>query len=368
MNESPVKIWLGMNFQGWIRLLKKNQFDFDRAHWRDVLLITLVSISHALRRRWQRRFLGRKIERTAVHDAPLFIIGHWRSGTTYLHNLFSQDPRFVYPTTSQCMSPNSFLLVGPVGKLITRRLLSPSKRPMDEMDLSFESPQEDEFALCNLGLPSPYLKVAFPNRPEPYPESLDLEGLDPRLLDQWKKGFIHFLKTVSYARPGRILLKSPTHTCRIKTLLELFPKAQFLHIVRSPYSVIPSTINLWKKIYPSQALHEPDFSGLESYVFGQYEHVMRRVEETRELLPAGQFYEVRYEEIVPDPAGALAKVYAKLKLGTFEEVRPKVEKYLATLSGYRKNRWDLAPELRDRIAKECDWVIRKYGYLKEGQS
>ena len=366
MNESPVKIWLGMNLQGWFRLLKMNQFDFDSAHRRDVAVITLASVSHALRRRWQRRFMGGKIERTVLHDAPLFIIGHWRSGTTYLHNLFSQDPRFVYPTTSQCMSPNSFLLVGPVGKFITRRLLSPSKRPMDEMDISFESPQEDEFGLCNLGLPSPYLKVAFPNRPEPYPGSLDLEGLDPRLLDQWKKGFVHFLKTVSYAKPGRILLKSPTRTCRIKTLLELFPKAQFLHIVRSPYSVIPSTINLWHKIYPMQALQQPDFSGLESYVFEQYDHVMKRVEETKSLVPAGQFCEVRYEDVVPDPAGAMARVYAELKLGAFEEVRPNVEKYLATLHGYKKNRWDLSPVLRERIAKQCDRVIRKYGYSNGG--
>jgi hypothetical protein len=46
---------------------------------------------------------------------------------------------------------------------------------MDNMAAGWDRPQEDEFALCMLGMQSPYLKIAFPNRPEPYPESDDIE-------------------------------------------------------------------------------------------------------------------------------------------------------------------------------------------------
>ena len=38
------------------------------------------------------------------HD-PVFILGHWRSGTTFMHNVFSCDKHFGYNTTYQnCLS------------------------------------------------------------------------------------------------------------------------------------------------------------------------------------------------------------------------------------------------------------------------
>ena len=36
------------------------------------------------------------------------------------------------------------------------------------MDLSLQHPQEDEFVWCMQGQPSPYLTLAFPNRPPPH--------------------------------------------------------------------------------------------------------------------------------------------------------------------------------------------------------
>ena len=46
---------------------------------------------------------------------------------------------------------------------------------MDNMMTGWDRPQEDEFALCNMGMPSPYLRMLFPNEPEQYPEYYDLE-------------------------------------------------------------------------------------------------------------------------------------------------------------------------------------------------
>lgn len=38
------------------------------------------------------------------HD-PVFILGHWRSGTTFVHNIFAQDDNFCYTTTYQTVFP-----------------------------------------------------------------------------------------------------------------------------------------------------------------------------------------------------------------------------------------------------------------------
>jgi len=107
---------------------------------------------------------------------------------------------------------------------------------MDNMKAGWTRPQEDEFALCMLGLPSPYLTLAFPNRPPQYPEYLDLEGLRAA---SWRTG-----SASSSLSPSADIQESqttgpeiPPHSCRIKTLLEMFPDARFVHIMRDPYVV-----------------------------------------------------------------------------------------------------------------------------------
>jgi len=143
----------------------------------------------------------------------LFIIGHWRTGTTLVHELMALDKRHTYPTTYECIDPNHFLLTEKLASRFLRFLL-PAQRPMDNMVMGWDRPQEDEFALCNLGQPSPYLTIAFPNCPPQYPEYFDLEDLSPEALSRWKECFIRFLKQVTLRNPKRIVLKSPTHTYR----------------------------------------------------------------------------------------------------------------------------------------------------------
>ena len=89
------------------------------------------------------------------------MIGHWRSGTTLLHELLVRDPRHTYPDTYACFAPNHFLVSGWWMKPCLKVLL-PSQRPIDNMPAGWDHPQEDEFALCNMGVPSPYLTIIFP--------------------------------------------------------------------------------------------------------------------------------------------------------------------------------------------------------------
>jgi hypothetical protein len=58
----------------------------------------------------------------------------------------------------------------------------------------------------------------------------------------------------------------------------------------------------------------------------------------------------------------MQEVYEKLELGEFETVRPALQQYVEGMSGYETNRYELAPELRDRIARRWAAFIRKYGY------
>ena len=95
--------------------------------------------------------------------------------------------------------------------------------------------------------------------------------------------------------------KSPPHTGRVKVLLEMFPDAKFVHIVRDPLVIFPSTVHLWKTLYSSQGMQKPTFDGLEEYVLANLTRMYERFETDRELIPAENFCEIRYEDLVADP-------------------------------------------------------------------
>ncbi len=82
---------------------------------------------------------------------------------TLLHELLILDPAHRYPTTMQCLSPNHAIVTEPIFRKL--QLDASLASAMDNMATDWDRPQEDEFALCMLGLPSPYLSIAFPNNP-----------------------------------------------------------------------------------------------------------------------------------------------------------------------------------------------------------
>jgi hypothetical protein len=361
--EWAPRIWEGCHFIAWARLLVRNRFAVHWSCWYIAVIVTLVSLCHSALRVLQAAWFGDRPERTPLREAPVFIIGHWRTGTTLLHELLILDPRHTYPTTYECLEPNHFLLTEGV---LTRTLpfLMPTRRPMDNMAAGWNRPQEDEFALCMLGQPSPYLTIAFPNRPPQGMETLAPETMPRRALAAWKGAFYRFLQHLSFKRPGRLILKSPPHSCRIKVLLEMFPDARFIHIVRDPYVVFPSTVNLWKTLYRTHGLQRPTFRGLEEHVFQTFNHLYRKIEEGRALVNPGRFFEVRYEDLVRDPVGRMEALYAHLDLGDFEQLRPRLERYLAANAGYETNRYQLAPEQRAEVTRRWGEVIRRYGYAQ----
>jgi hypothetical protein len=163
-------------------------------------------------------------------------------------------------------------------------------------------------------------------------------------------------------QPKPVVLKSPTHTARIRTLLDVFPAARFLHIVRDPYVVFPSTVHLWKKLSKREGLQAPRFAGLNEYVFETFNRMYEAVDRDRPLLGNEQFCEVRYEDLVADPVGQMERVYETLALDDFDHVRPEIEAYADEHREYRTNRYELAPELSEEISRRWGWFAERYGY------
>ena len=355
------RFWHGMLFSTWTKLLAEHRMAIALRKIPVVSAITGFSVFNSMLRVLQESMYRERADRVPISAAPVFIIGHWRSGTTLLHELMVLDEKHNYPTTYQCFAPNHFLITE---SIVSRWLgfVLPSRRPMDDMATGWDKPQEDEFALCNLGIPSPYLAMAFPNHPAPYPEYLDMEGLSEEQIQEWKDALLWFLKRVTYKTNRRIILKSPPHTARIKVLLDVFPKAKFVHIVRDPYAVFPSTVRLWKSLNQTQGLQVPKHKGLEEYVFSSFERMYKNFQEQKALVDPENFYELRYEDLVADPIPQVQAIYEQFDLGEFEKVASKLEHYFEQKQNYKVNKHKLDPALRDEITRRWGDYIQRYGY------
>ncbi len=356
------RFWHGMTFGTWSRLVAANSARIHPTRLGLALTVTGMSLFNSIGRRCQDLLWKRTIEATPLVDDPLFILGHWRSGTTYLHELLSCDPQFASPTTFQCFGANHFLLTQ---RWFPKMLwfLMPKQRPMDNVRTGWDSPQEDEFAICSLGAPSPYLRMAFPNSPnENHLPYLDLEGLPAEQVQQWSNALVYFLRALTLATGRRLVLKSPTHTARLGKLRELFPRARFLHIVRDPRSVVPSTIRLWQVLDTAQALQRPHHLNLESGVHQAYRRMYGAFERDRIGVPEDQLMDVRYEDLVADPVGTLRQAYQQLELGEFTNVEPALQQHLAQAGRYQTNRYSLREQEENRILAEWSDYARRYGY------
>jgi hypothetical protein len=160
----------GITAGDWWRLLRQNGFAVDPVYWHRAAFVSVLSLANSFYRRREEKKHDAEIAATTIQQPPLFILGHWRSGTTHLHNLLAQDDGgFAYANTYQVVNPHIFLTTEEVR---TRRFakLLPDKRPMDNMALSFESPQEDEFAPLLITLLSSYLGVSFRGPLQPLPQ------------------------------------------------------------------------------------------------------------------------------------------------------------------------------------------------------
>jgi hypothetical protein len=358
---------MGCSLGALLRMLAANRFRIDVAYWPECLIDLCFAAGNSVAGAFEKPWLGRKIAATALADDPIFIIGHWRTGTTLLHELLALDERLRCPTTYECFAPHHFLPTSTWVKRWTSFTL-PRSRPPDKMRITWDSPQEDEMALCLLGVPSPYATIAFPNHSPQNQAHLELDSLPPREQQRWEATFLDFLKRLICARPGRLVLKSPTHTFRLPTLTRLFPKARWVNLVRNPYDVFSSTVHLWRSMYTAYGYQKPKFEGLEEYVLTTFIRMHERLEETRGLLTSGALIDVRYEELFRCPTDTMRRIYESLGLEGLKAVEPAIDQYFAERANYQPNRHEPEPRWQDEVRRRWEPYFRRYGYSLEDGS
>jgi len=333
----------------------------DWSHWLRIASVSVVSPLNSLSNLLESVVFGRKIAAQKIEHAPVFILGHWRSGTTLLHNLMTLDPKFTYPNLFQVMAPNNFLLTESWVTKLTRWTL-PKTRPMDNMATDWQLPQEDEMALLIMTLYSPYLMLAHQKDRSAYRRFFDLTELSPNEMKTWKAAFLYFLKKLTLRNNKPIVLKSPSHTFRIPLLLEMFPNAKFVYIYRDPYAVFNSGVHLRRTLFFENGLGEPYFDTLEEDVLNVYSKCCETYETTKHLIPPSHLHEIRFEDFEADPLGQMRQLYETLQFDSWPLLEPQIQAQLPQLTGYKKNKFQMNEALMRRVYEACKSSFDRYGY------
>jgi omega-hydroxy-beta-dihydromenaquinone-9 sulfotransferase len=349
----------GITLADWQKLLRENRV--DSAYLLRAAFISVAAAWNSVFRWYEEWRHGRRWKGVAV-PPPLFVLGHWRSGTTHLHYLLALDGRFACPSLYQVFFPHTFLSTEQRFSGLTGFLL-PERRAYDDVRLGLEVPCEDEFAMCVWGFMTPYLTGVFPRRAAHYDQFLTFRDAPARAVQEWKSSLRLLLQKLTLRHGKPLILKSPPHTCRIKLLLETFPDARFVHIHRDPYTVFQSFVHTYAAGLPFGRLQRTDGVDWTERVIRQYRELYDAFFEQRGLIASGRLHELGFEELERDPVGQMRKLYDALGLPEFAAVEPSLRAYLDSLSGYRKNVFPaLPPDVRRRIAGEWRRCFEEWGY------
>ena len=304
--------------------------------------------------------------RQPVSDGEaVFILGFWRSGTTFLHELICADDRFAFPSTYACLHPHHFVFSE---KFVLARDGGEVRRPQDHMTLGWRTPQEDEFALLCLGARSPYEGLIAAGDFERALQLTDPDDLPKAEGGRWEKIFLQFFRAVRFLNGRKTLvLKSPSHSYRVQTLRRLVPNSRFVLIVRNPYEVFESMM----KTYRAYALRYGLVPGLSNRALREIILTERlRCEQKLQSGLSGLGSErlaiVKYEDLAADPVGIVENIYRQFRLPGFEAVRPILMRKAAPRHGPARSAAQPPSQWRARLKTAWADIFDRYGYDPEG--
>jgi len=312
---------------------------------------------------------GKQIEERFLDKDPIFILGHWRSGTTHLHNLLSQDPQFGWLSFYQANMPLNMLgKKVAIGRFVMKQSM-PKTRGLDNVSIGLDTPQEDDLAMANLNPISEFKTYYFPREAKRhFSESVFFEGITEEAKQEFTNAYLKLLKKLDYFHGGKqLLMKNPASTGRIPFLLEHFPNAKFIHIIRNPFKVFTSSAGRYVGAIPSFSWQDFDNFDIDDHVLEFYERLMSAYLKDRELIPKENLIETRFEDLTKNPVKELTKIYDQFGLPGKAKGLGKVSEYMDANKDYKKNTHQITQAQVSAITDHWAFAFDEWNYPAEPQ-
>jgi hypothetical protein len=294
---------------------------------------------------------------------PIFIVGHWRSGTTHLHNLLACSPEFGIITPLASGLPWELLTLARwLQPLLTRSL--PENRGVDNVAVTIDSPQEDEIPLASMQLLSVFHALYYPrNFRRLFEKTVFFEGATETEIAHWRQSMLYFFGKVRKHQNGKVpLVKNPAHTARVRHLLKIWPRARFIHIYRNPYTVYQSTLHYYRKLLPELSLQTFTWQDVQETVLHCYPQLLNRFYSDVEGLPADRVIEIRFEDLEENPLEAIEEIMHIFQLGSRHDTRKRITAYLERIKDYRKNKLHYSDQNLGLVRTHWGAYLRRWNY------
>ena len=309
---------------------------------------------------------------------PVFIIGHARSGTTLMHRLMSADDgRFSYFLYWEMFFPSLLQkrIVRWLGKIdrvllggfIKHRLVQWDDRtfgPYRHMhDMSLWSAEEDCFAMASAFVTQQWSMEA------PMMDVIDLFHVDQMDVRRrrWLRHYRGLVKRQLLLNGGQgiHLSKNPVMSGWVGALLEEFPDARFVIMMRDPAECIPSCLKLVEVNWQGKGWQRQDCQkslDLLTDISFEHFHHPRRVLAEHPQTPRAV---VDYRQLTSAPGDTVRGVYQALGLDIGESydrwlrAQEEREKRHQSAFEYSLEEFGLTPE---RLRTELDNFYREFGW------
>ena len=335
-NKLPINTLVGADWKTFNAITKgreidaayKGKFRLTKAVCR--MLSTLAPLQD---KRYEKLLADKPLE----HD-PVFILGHWRSGTTFVHNVFSCDKHFGYNTTYQTVFPHLMMWGQPFFKK-NMSWLMPDKRPTDNMELAGDLPQEyaDKYLL--------------------------FDDISEAELKVFEETFTRLIKISLWNTHGtQFLSKNPPHTGRVKELVKMFPNAKFIYLMRNPYTVFESTRSFFTNTIQPLKLQDITPAELEQNILSVYAKLYHKYEADKASIPAGNLIEVKFEDFEADAMGMTEHIYDALSIPGFADARTAIEQYVGGKKGYKKNKYKYDDRTVQLVQDNWGFALKQWNY------
>ena len=312
---------------------------------------------------------GKQIAERTLSKDPVFILGHWRSGTTHLHNLLSQDPQFGWLSFYQANMPLNMLgKKVAIGRFVMKQSM-PKTRGFDNVSIGLDTPQEDDLAMANLNPISEFKTYYFPREARRhFNESVFFEGISDEAKQEFTDAYLKLLKKLDYVHSGKqLLMKNPASTGRIPFLLEHFPNAKFVHIIRNPFKVFTSSAGRYVGAIPPFSWQDFDDFDIDGHVLEFYERLMSAYLRDRELIPRENLIETRFEDLTKSPIEELTKIYEQFDFPGKTAGLEKVSEYVEANKDYKKNTHQITAAQVAAIQEKWGFALDEWNYPAEPQ-
>ena len=353
---------VGIVYKDWRKLLVENKYAISPRYSVKALIITILSMKNSILKRKQEKLFYEDLKNVRLESDPIFILGHWRSGTTFLHNLLSVDNQFTYPKIWEVNNPHTFLILHDKIQESLKKMRQ-KERPMDNVVVSRFSPAEEEFALAILTLKSPLFGWMFPKNHNYYDQYLTFANVNEGEIKDWQNSYLKFCLRLSFNHKKQLLLKSPPNTARIKILLDIFPNAKFIHICRNPLKVFQSTKKLFNTAVRTSSLQKTNNIDLNEKIINQYMNLYDAYFNQKELIPSNKLVEIKFEELKKNPIEQINRIYSGLDISGFDTLESKILKYLSSIKSYKQNVYEpVDKSLKEQIGFAWERCFTEWDY------